>query len=389
MTSDGRIFANRLGIAVTVFFLIVLGFPPSSAAQESVGRLKEAEGPVSVERPSPPPGRVITVKAGTEEELFIGDLVKTGLGGKARLVLKDETVITLAEEAEMEVREAIFEPAAGRRSTTVRVLQGMARAVIPPIPNQRESSFTFETPTAVVGVRGSEGVANAESGEKTTMFCLEDTWGAKNIDPDVKGDEPCPPNHFTEIWKGKPPTKAALIPAALLLQIQGATTLGGAAGGTGAGAVALGAGALGLAAGGTLAIIEATNDDDGGQNPATEGCSTSGPNPVQIDSLSGTLNVWDHASPDDDQVDVSLNGSPIPEFTNLSLLSGPPGTSKNDVVFNGGENTVLIHADNEGSQSPNTVAIQIIGYDVSSTQKFCLTTGQEVSITVTFPVLIE
>lgn len=304
--------------------MLSVSFPSGARAQELLGIIKGSEGPVTVDRPTPPPGRVVTVKAGSQEDVFEGDVIKTGLGAKALILLKDQTEITLGEEAEFEVTNVLFDPTAGQRSTTVRVLHGLARAVVPPIPNQKESVFTIETPTAVIGVRGSEGVADVEN-ENTKFYCLDDTWRARNSDPNVPGDVPCPPKHFTEVSSGKAPTKALLIPAALLLQLQLATTLSSVAGaggaaGVGAGTVAAGAGALGVAGAVTGIVLSQDNNKQNEENPPPgESCPDTGDlADTTLNTRQVVLQVWDDGDDEnEDVIDLQVNGNSI--VTDLTL----------------------------------------------------------------------
>lgn len=200
----------------------------SWAQQEPLGTVTYAEGEVTVERAGVPAGQAVAVAAGAQEPLFAGDVVRTGSTGRAELVLKDESVITLVEDAEFEVVEAVFEPAAGQRSTTVRLLRGMARVVVQPLPGATaESRFTLETSTAVVGVRGSESVVQAPSptDPRTVLWVLYSIWQAQNSDPSITPVVDVPPEFFSEIFKNQPPTPPKPIPPDVLNWLRQVTTL--------------------------------------------------------------------------------------------------------------------------------------------------------------------
>ncbi|MFQ5892962.1 MAG: FecR domain-containing protein, partial [Nitrospinota bacterium] len=158
MMEGRRAETLRLGMVGVCIAGLVAALAPQAQGQERLGLLTASRGQVSIVRATPPPGRVVPVRARVREELFAGDVVKTGVRAKAKLLLRDDSLIILAGGTELEITQALFEPAAGRRSTTVRLLQGIARAVVQPIDNPRpDSRFSIETPTAVMGVRGSEG----------------------------------------------------------------------------------------------------------------------------------------------------------------------------------------------------------------------------------------
>jgi hypothetical protein len=201
----------------------------SWAQQEQLGTITYASGDVTIARAGTPAGQAVPVSAGVQEPLFAGDVVRTGATGRAELVLRDESVITLVEEAEFEVVEAAFDPAAGQRSTTVRLLRGMARVVVQPLPGggTPDSRFTLETPTAVVGVRGSESVVQAPSptDPRTILWVLYSIWQAQNADPSIPKIVDVPPEFFSEIFKGQPPTTPKPIPPEILEWLRQVTTL--------------------------------------------------------------------------------------------------------------------------------------------------------------------
>ena len=206
----------RIGLVGVMLVSLLAAGAGQAAGQEVLGVLTASQGEVSISRPSPPPGRVLAVRAGVREQLFAGDVVKTGADALAKLLLRDDSLITLGEDSELEVTEALFEPAASKRSTTVKLLHGVARAVIPPVdsPNP-DSRFTIETRTAVVGVRGSEGGCQiaervVEKGDKkekrwATKCCSRlDKWRMFHKDKTVaKREEFFPAGYCTEAVMGE------------------------------------------------------------------------------------------------------------------------------------------------------------------------------------------
>lgn len=217
--------AKRVAASLVLAGGVVLLCAGLASAQQTqpLGMLTASQGEVSITRPEPPPGQVVAVRAGAMEQLFAGDVVRTGLSAKAKLLLSDESLITLGEESELEVTRALFEPAVGRRSTTVRLLHGLARSVVPPIAPHPESRFTVETPTAVLGVRGSELIVQVNA--ETLAICAEGACDAQNRDPAVKVVVNLKERQFSIIRPGEPPTDPSPVSPALLERLRRLTTL--------------------------------------------------------------------------------------------------------------------------------------------------------------------
>lgn len=218
-------------LALAVVLGVALLAPAASHAADKgpIALMTAAQGAVSIERPSSPAGQVIPVRAGTREDVFAGDVVRTGPDAKAKLLLKDDSLITLSEDAELEVTEALYEPAVGRRSTTVKVLNGLARAVVQPVPeNYEDSLFKIVTPTAVMGVRGSEGIVEVSrvgKGYKVTFWAIRSTWDVSSSDPSLPGVVKVSPGQFTEVLMSRIPEAPRPIPRATVPKLKRATTL--------------------------------------------------------------------------------------------------------------------------------------------------------------------
>ena len=214
-------FVASLGLAGGV----VLVWTSFAAAQQSepLGTVAASQGEVSIARAAPPPGQVVPVRAGVPEQIFEGDVVKTGLNAKARLLLRDDSFLTLAEETELEITKALYEPAAGLRSTTVRLLHGVARAVVPPNAPHPDSRFTMETPTAVIGVRGSELILQVN--EETLAICAQGPCEAGNVDPTIQVVVNLKAGQYTIVRPGERPTDPRPVPPRLLERLRRLTTI--------------------------------------------------------------------------------------------------------------------------------------------------------------------
>jgi archaellum component FlaF (FlaF/FlaG flagellin family) len=126
----------------------------------------------------------------------------------------------------------------------------------------------------------------------------------------------------------------------------------------------------------------------GGSSSSSSSSSTPSPTPtsgglsdVTVSTRSITLTVTDNGAEDGDQIDLILNGSYV--LSNHTLTNS--GTSVN-VTMNSGDNTLQVHADNQGSSGLNTAQLDISNVTSGdSSQSWDLSTGETASLTVTAP----
>lgn len=77
-------------------------------------------------------------------------------------------------------------------------------------PGQR---FELRTPTAVVGVIGTDFGADASVPGTTHFICLEGEVGISSSDPNVRGSVICKGGYMTDVKAGQPPAEPTAAPA--------------------------------------------------------------------------------------------------------------------------------------------------------------------------------
>ena len=89
--------------------------------------------------------------------VFAGDILKTGAGARLLVRFADGSSLTLGEKAEVSVDELIYDPAAAAedRQTLIMVV-GVFRYTSGKIAKASPSQVTFGTPTATIGIRGTD-----------------------------------------------------------------------------------------------------------------------------------------------------------------------------------------------------------------------------------------
>ena len=113
-------------------------------------------------------GAAIIVRGGTETPAHPGDAVykndalRTGADGRFGVTLKDDTRISLGPNSELGLSEFDYSPAEGRLGLIMKLLRGVAAFVTGRIGALRPDAVRIETPTTIVGVRGTHVVIQAE-----------------------------------------------------------------------------------------------------------------------------------------------------------------------------------------------------------------------------------
>jgi hypothetical protein len=138
-----RVWFGALSLAVWV--------APAFAQQPetAAGRIKIASGSVFVVRT----GGLVPAHAG--QTIFEGDGLKTGADGSLGIALKDDTRVSLGPGSEVRVDRFVYASAEGRMGLVLHIVRGVVAYVSGRIAQLSPDSIRLETPSAVMGVRGT------------------------------------------------------------------------------------------------------------------------------------------------------------------------------------------------------------------------------------------
>jgi len=139
---------------------------------ESLGLVQQMQGSVFVIHEDLP-GTAFRVIKGIP--VFKGDAVITGEDGKVSMELTDGSLVTLTTLSNAVISEHIFdEKDAKERASFLSLHLGKARFFVKKLFGFERSEFKVKTKTAIVGVRGSDFVVEAEE-TSTEVTALENT----------------------------------------------------------------------------------------------------------------------------------------------------------------------------------------------------------------------
>jgi hypothetical protein len=192
--------ARRTVVSLAVFWLVAL--VASARAQAPVGTVATLQGRAD----SQPSGQQTwrTLAAGVD--VFIGDRIRTAEASRVKLLMRDDSVITLGAKSELVVDQMVV----GATSTSkMDAVVGSVRAVVTERYGAKGSSFEVKTPTAVAGVRGTGFVTLVDTdGKRTRVIGLYDTTRVRSItDTRRQHEVSVGPGQMTEVIAGGEPTK--------------------------------------------------------------------------------------------------------------------------------------------------------------------------------------
>jgi ferric-dicitrate binding protein FerR (iron transport regulator) len=150
----------------------VLALVSAPASAEPVGFFASLEGDVQVAKPVAA-GALSWEAARQDGSVEIGDRVKTGLDSTAKLVLVDDTMLHIDEDTELEIETFHVGAAATRERSIVRQTRGRLRTLVGDAFGG-ETRIEIHTPTAVVGVKGTDFETRDDSlpGRTRYRYCL-------------------------------------------------------------------------------------------------------------------------------------------------------------------------------------------------------------------------
>ena len=123
----------------------------SALAQQPApaGRIKVAAGSVFIVRQ----GQAMPAQVG--QLVFEADGLRTAADGRIGVTLNDDTRVSLGPNSEVRLDRFLYAPAEGRLGFVLKVVSGIVAYVSGRIAKLSPDSIRLETPSAVVGVRGT------------------------------------------------------------------------------------------------------------------------------------------------------------------------------------------------------------------------------------------
>ena len=160
------------------------------AGAQEAGFIAALEGTVEVR----PAGSGTFALAAVDRELSVGDTLRTGPDSAVKVLLADDTILTLGEETTFTIESLHTGPAATRETSVLKLLEGRVRAIVGEAFGGT-TRIEVHTPTATVGVKGTDFITDhvREPREYSTVCLVEGGIYVRHRDqrfPDVASPAP-------------------------------------------------------------------------------------------------------------------------------------------------------------------------------------------------------
>jgi hypothetical protein len=143
--------------SVGILALILAAATPAAAQQQTAaGRIKVVSGSAFIVRGNE------TIPARAGELVFAADGLRTGDGGSVGVTLRDDTRLSLGPNSEVRLDRYVYAPGSGGVGMVIKFVRGVAAYVSGRIARLAPDSIRLETPSAIVGVRGTSLAVRVE-----------------------------------------------------------------------------------------------------------------------------------------------------------------------------------------------------------------------------------
>ena len=136
--------------------LSILLFGISPVAAVDIGQVKVVKGTVTVERS----GQAVPAEAGTR--LQTSDVVRTGSDGSAGITMTDNSLLSAGPNSVLALDRYDFDSTTNQGRFDASLRRGTLAVVSGRLAKQSPDAMTLHTPTAVLGVRGTEFVVSVQ-----------------------------------------------------------------------------------------------------------------------------------------------------------------------------------------------------------------------------------
>lgn len=153
---------DRVRIRSLRILVLALLCSAAAYAQEQVGSVVTVEGSAEVRHAGGAAWEALSGGA----PVLLGDQVRTLADGKLKIVLREDSVMTLASNSQLEVTEQLVAPAPVSR---FRILYGTLKAIVTERYGEPRARFEVETPPAIAGIHGTSFIVQYDATADATV----------------------------------------------------------------------------------------------------------------------------------------------------------------------------------------------------------------------------
>ena len=136
----------------------------ADAPPVGIGIIQTLKGTASIERDDE------EFPAAAGQMIYVYDILRTGKHGSIGIMLEDNTVLSLGPKSELAVDEYVYVPKDRKMSLLARMVTGTVEYIAGTIGRLAPESVRFETPKAILGIRGTRFLVGCNKNE--ALFVL-------------------------------------------------------------------------------------------------------------------------------------------------------------------------------------------------------------------------
>lgn len=149
-------------VAMLLFVSLLIVVSATPAVAQGIGQVIDIDGEVEIGHGN----EWRTAQVGSA--LSPGDTVRTRDGARLKILLHDETVLSIGPATELAVIDYVIDREASWARALFRLLHGSVSALVSEYYSAPNAGFEIETPNAVGGVRGTEFIVSYDPRRQTT-----------------------------------------------------------------------------------------------------------------------------------------------------------------------------------------------------------------------------
>jgi len=201
---------KKVFVIITCFYLILsLTVVAQAANGKAVGKITALKGEVLIFHKDDAKG----IKAKLKDVVYQYDTIQTMKDSRVQILMEDDSLINLGENAKIHLKEYLYAPEENRRSATLDLLSGKGRFIVGKLFAGRDSKFEVNTSTSVIGVRDTHFIVWVVSPELTTVITMDGMVVARNVSETLVCESAVGRNYSCQVTSGKCPSAPALMPA--------------------------------------------------------------------------------------------------------------------------------------------------------------------------------
>jgi len=142
--------------ACRMLLVLVLPSLATLVSAAEIGQIKVSKGQVTIQRA----GEVLSGGVGTR--LQTSDTIRTGADGSVGITMDDDSLLSAGPNSTLSLDRYAFDPTTNQGRFDATLNKGTLAVISGRIAKQAPDAMTVRTPTAILGVRGTEFVVSAD-----------------------------------------------------------------------------------------------------------------------------------------------------------------------------------------------------------------------------------